>query len=155
MLVLPSAIKVTFNKTKSRVFSTACKALLIWTLPTPETYYSPRENFCACYLPCWGSLGTPCHVASHLCFTHSIPLLGMLCLIVTPSCPAGLRAGITFSGNTSGPPQLGLAVPSWSSLGTSGWPLSEPYDLGQRIWPLSVSSSVKYSDSFNFTELSW
>ena len=64
-----------------------------------------------------------CHLFFHSLKSSPLPHL-------TPSCPARLRAGTTFSGNASGPPQFGLADPSWISHGVLGWPLSESHDLG-------------------------
>lgn len=63
-------------------------------------------------------------------FTHLNHLLRMPLPHLTPSCPSRLTADTTFSGNASGPPQFGLADPSWISHGVLVWPLSESHDLG-------------------------
>lgn len=136
LALFPSTIRVKLNKIKARVFSLACKALLSWALPTPETCYS------------LGKLSVPAVCPSRApCVPHAtLPLSSgfliqflfweCLCPILTPSCPSGLKADTTFSGNTSGPSQLRLAALPWSSCRSSGWPLSRSHDREHRTWSL-------------------
>lgn len=133
----------------------ACKALLIWTLPTPETCYSPNEIFYSSNIPYQCSLGMPCHAASHLCSTHSVPSLGMPLPYHNSflSCWTHSRYHLLW--------KYFWSSPAWVSFSTLRLlhNLRPTSIIAILPWAqnlislILVSSSVKYNNSLNFTGL--
>lgn len=66
LVLLPSTIKVKFDQTKSKVFSMAQKALLIWPRPHLKPATLPMRLRLPATCLAHGPPDTPCHTASPL-----------------------------------------------------------------------------------------
>lgn len=144
LVLLSSTIKVKFDKTKSKVFITVYKALLIWCMPTSDTWTSPHETLCSSNMPCPRSMDTPCHTTSPLCFySHSFSAGNALAPSIFLSCQTQSRYHLLWKHFWSSPAWVNCStLKLWQNLRLTSlraiWPWAQ--DL---TFLILASSSVK------------